>query len=100
VSNYGNWRYCDGGALIQFTLEKKNNQITIVEPKYHLVWVYRKPKGNGLRHYYVLPVKSHKYDKYMTQADKKQLNTFINDSRLYLNKNNINVFEAKLPKNN
>ncbi len=95
VSNYGNWRFCDGGAMIQFAFEKKNNHVVVTNPKYYLIWVYRKPKSNKKRHYYVIPVQSHKYDKYMTQADKKQLQRFINDSRSLLKKNNLNVPEAK-----
>jgi poly-gamma-glutamate synthesis protein (capsule biosynthesis protein) len=39
VSNYGVWRYCDGGALVQLNLVKKNNKVEIVAPKYHLIWV-------------------------------------------------------------
>ncbi|MEA3450562.1 MAG: hypothetical protein U9Q83_01515, partial [Bacteroidota bacterium] len=66
-------------------------------PEYHLVWVFRKQKGNGFRNYHVLPIKNKEFDKFMSAADKKQRQRFINDYRAHLKKNNINVPEADLP---
>lgn len=95
VSNYGNWRWCDGGAVLSFTFQKENGQTTVTCPKYYLIWVYRKIKKGNLRHYYVMPIVSNKYNKFMTAADKIQLNRFITDYKEHLKKYNINVPEGE-----
>ena len=96
VSNYGTWRYCDGGTMIKFTLTKTDKgKISIIDPEYHLIWVYREPKGNKLMNYYVLPVADFENDKDLKQSDKDQMNIFINDSRKLYNAENIGVPEYK-----
>lgn len=97
VSNYGTWRYCDGGTMIKFSLTKTDEgNLSIIEPEYHLIWVYREPKGNKLMNYYVLPVSEFENDKDMKQSDKDQMNIFIKDSRKLYNAENIGVPEYKV----
>jgi len=94
VSNYGTWRYCDGGTMVRFSLIKKDSsKISIIDPKYHLIWVYREPKGNKLMKYYVLPVTDFENSNDLKESDKKQMNIFINDSRKLYDAENIGVSE-------
>jgi len=96
VSNYGTWRYCDGGALAQITLEKQaGGKLNIKDAGYYLIWVYRQKRSanSKLLNYYVLPVAQYENDATMSSLDKKQMQRFINDSRTLLKKNNINVPE-------
>ncbi len=96
VSNYGTWRYCDGGALIRMNLQKTvSGALNITDAGHFLVWVYRPKKTTGekFRNYYVLPVSQFEKDKSLNAADLKQMKIFINDSRTLLKKNNKNVPE-------
>ncbi|MCD4793600.1 MAG: CapA family protein [Bacteroidales bacterium] len=94
VSNYGTWRYCDGGTMIKFSLTKTDDDnLSIIDPEYHLIWVYREPKGNKLMNYYVLPVADFENNKDLKQSDKDQMNIFINDSRKLYDTENIGVSE-------
>ena len=98
VSNYGTWRYCDGGAMLQFKLAKTaSGEVKIKNQAYHLVWVYRPKRSSKskLRNYYVLPVTKYENDKTLGTAHINQMKKFINDSRTLLNKNNENVGEYK-----
>ena len=96
VSNYGTWRYCDGGAMISMKLQKTvKGELKIKEPGHYLIWVYRpeKTKTGKLRNYYVLPVSQFERDASMGSAHLKQMKIFINDSRALLKKNNKNIPE-------
>ncbi len=96
VSNYGTWRYCDGGTMVKFSLSKtEDGKLSILEPEYHLIWVYREPKGNKLMNYYVLPIADFENNKTMKEADKKQMKIFIDDSRKLYDAENIGVPEHK-----
>ncbi len=96
VSNYGTWRYCDGGTMVKFTLSKtEEGKLSIIEPEYHLIWVYREPKGSKLMNYFVLPIADHENSKELKESDKNQMKTFIEDSRKLYNAENIGVPEHK-----
>ncbi len=95
VSNYATWRYCDGGSLAEFTFVKDENGVRVVNPYYHLVWVYRPVRSGKLRKYQVLPVKKFEKD-YSIKGKYRQLfNRFIKDSRTHLDSANVNVGEGK-----
>ena len=104
VSNYGTWRYADGGAMIRMKLVKEpNGELKIEDAGHYLIWVYRpkKTKNGKFRNYYVLPVSQFEKDTSLSVADLKQLKRFIYDSRTLLKKNNQNVLEYILnPKSN
>ncbi len=96
VSNYGTWRYCDGGAMISMKLQKTaNGELKIKDAGHYLIWVYRpkKSKNGKLRDYYVLPISQYEKDVSLGAAHLKQMKVFINDSRTLLKKNNKNVPE-------
>jgi len=96
VSNYGTWRYCDGGAMVRMKLSKlANGELKIENPGHYLVWVYRpkKIKTGKLRNYYVLPVSQFEKDSNLGTAHLNQMKKFINDSRVLLKENNKNVPE-------
>jgi poly-gamma-glutamate capsule biosynthesis protein CapA/YwtB (metallophosphatase superfamily) len=96
VSNYGTWRYCDGGTMIRFTLRIEDDEkLKIIKPNYHLIWVYREPRGSKLKNYYVLPISEFEKSNNLKEADLKQMNIFIKDSRDLYNSENINVPEYK-----
>lgn len=95
VSNYGKWRYCDGGTLIKFTLSKeKGSKLHIKNPEYQLIWVYRPIKSKKLRYHYVLPFKKSGSNYKMSNSDRNQLNIFLRDSRELMNSENIGVKEV------
>ncbi|RLD81073.1 MAG: CapA family protein [Bacteroidetes bacterium] len=103
VSNYGTWRYCDGGAMISMKLQQTvSGEIKIENPGHYLIWVYRpkKTKSGKLRNYYVLPVSQFEKNISLGDAYLKQMKLFINDSRSLLKKNNKNIpeylFNSKL----
>lgn len=98
VSNYGNWRYADGGAMIRFSFRKEEKKVRIANQGYYLVWVYRKPKTEKLKTFYVLPADQFENDKSFAPGDLKQMKVFINDSRTLLNQNNINIKEYRFNK--
>ena len=96
VSNYGTWRYSDGGAMVRMKLQKtKNGELKIKDAGHFLIWVYRpkKTKNGKLRNYYVLPVSEFEKDKSFGTAYFNQMTRFINDSRTLLKKHNKNVPE-------
>ena len=96
VSNYGKWRYCDGGTMVKFTLTKeKNKKLKIENPEYQLIWVYRPIKSGKLRYHYVLPFNKAGNNYKMRDSDRNQLNVFLKDSRELLNKQNIGVKESE-----
>ncbi len=81
-------RYRDGGAMVSFTLLKSWNRTTIIEPEYHLTWVYT-PNEDNKRQYYILPVNMPATDTttktWIGSSDVLKMTTFINDSRKHLN---------------
>jgi poly-gamma-glutamate synthesis protein (capsule biosynthesis protein) len=96
VSNYATWRYCDGGAMLRFKLSKTEGRpLEILQPEYHLIWVYRPIRDGKLRKYSVLPVLDYENDPQITGEFRRLMKRFINDSRTLLNEHNIGVPEAK-----
>jgi poly-gamma-glutamate synthesis protein (capsule biosynthesis protein) len=96
VSNYGTWRYCDGGALVQIKLVKHpDGELSIEDAGYYLIWVYRPKRSTNskLRDYYVLPAARYENDASLGASYLKQMRLFINDSRSLLKKNNVKVAE-------
>jgi poly-gamma-glutamate synthesis protein (capsule biosynthesis protein) len=96
VSNYGARRYSDGGVVIRFKLRKDDfNAISIIEPAYIPIWVYREPKDKGLFNYYVLPVSDFENKTGLDESDYNQMKVFMEDTRNLLKTGNINVPELK-----
>lgn len=92
VSNYGTWRYCDGGALLHLKLVKKAKQVKIKDAKYQLIWVYR-PYEKGKRRFYVIPVNEWESNQKLKGMHKSLFQRFVKDSRELLKTYNKNIFE-------
>lgn len=102
-------RYKDGGAMVSFTLLKTWNRKTIINPEYHLTWVYT-PIEKGKKNYYIVPVNLPYNDtqaivnglddkdilrlRNMDSLDVNKMNTFINDTRERLNQWPNAIIEA------
>jgi len=94
VANYGSWRYTNGGAMVQFSMQKApDGQIKIQDQGYYLIWVYRKEKTDTLKTYYVLPISQFENDKMLSGEHLRLFNQFKTDMRIHLNKYNKNVNE-------
>lgn len=79
ISNYVG-RYKNGGAMLQVNLRKQNGQVTIEQPGYYLVYVY-KPVENGRKQFYILPVSQFENDMALTDTEREQMLEFANDTR-------------------
>jgi len=89
-------RYKDGGAMVSFTLLKTWNRKTIINPEYHLTWVYT-PVENEKKRYYIIPANlptDSSRLKNMSTDDVIKMSTFINDSRGHLSKHPLSLPEA------
>ena len=85
-------RYRDGGAMVSFTLSKTWNKKTVIQPEYHLTWVYT-PYENGRKQYYIVPVTQFENDTTMDSASLSKIRQFSKDSRELFDKENRNVPE-------
>jgi hypothetical protein len=92
-------RYRDGGAMIQVGLKKivhaDTSMTTIDTANYRLQWVYRTVETK--REFIVLPVSTFEQDTtgfIKDENSKLSFKTFIDDSRVLLNKYNQNISEA------
>lgn len=94
VSNQRN-RLRDGGAMISFTLMKTWEHKTIVDPQYHLTWVYN-PIEEGKRQYYILPVNMPDPPNATDDEAMEKMTRFTQDSRELLNAGDNSVPEAAL----
>ncbi|MBN2662133.1 MAG: CapA family protein [Bacteroidales bacterium] len=96
VSNYGTWRYADGGAIVKINLKKdRRGNLQIDQAGYYLIWVYR-PVVGGRTKYKVVPVSKFEKNGLISDNFKHYFDIFKNDSRQHLEQNNINVEEIIL----
>ncbi len=91
-------RFKNGGGMVRVDLVKVKTLETSISridsAGYLLQWVYKKPTGQ--RKFYVLPVPSFELDPtgFITDPTSLlQFKTFIDDSRKFLNKYNVNFLE-------
>ena len=84
----------DGGALIKFTLSKRDNLTQITETGYYLTWVYKTILKNKTC-FQILPVSQFEYkpDFFLSKAYFDKMQIFIHESRELFSKQNINVPE-------
>lgn len=85
-------RYRDGGAMVSFTLAKTWNKKTVIQPEYHLTWVYT-PYENGHKKYYILPVAQFENDTTIDSASLSKMSQFSKDSRELFDNGNRGVPE-------
>ncbi|OFY62987.1 MAG: hypothetical protein A2V64_00050 [Bacteroidetes bacterium RBG_13_43_22] len=84
----------DGGSMVRINLIKSGNSVSVSGAGYYLTWVYT-PVINYDKKFYILPCSEFekKPEFFPARADYFQMMKFINDSRSFLYKQNINVHE-------
>ena len=87
-------RFTDGGAILHMTLAKTKAKSWVEKANYQLTWVYT-PVENGRKEFYVLPASEYENKEtfFLGLKDFEAMNLFLKDSRVLLNKQNINVPE-------
>ena len=83
----------DGGLMVNITILKRDNLVTVLQPSYYLSWVhkFRNKKGNN---YQILPC--FLYEKNKLEISKKsqsKMTRFIKKSRALFKKENISFVE-------
>jgi len=84
----------DGGAMVELTLSKTEDQTTISDKGYHLYWV-NKPLVGGVRKFEVIPSSQYKKNEYLDKNAISKMNIFLSDTRVLYKSENINVDEIK-----
>ncbi|CAA0227660.1 CapA family protein [Tenacibaculum maritimum] len=91
----------DGGAILKVTLTKKNNEVTITNPGYYLTWV-DKTFTNGKLNYKIIPCATASENNFedMETSHIKKMKLFMSDTKALFDKENTNVKEITIDKNN
>ena len=94
VSNQRKTR-TDGGVMARIVLKKENGKTFIDESGYILTWVYKKLRTGSIYDYYILPAAKYEDNKsfFKSSADYEKMKLYIKNSRVLLNKGNVNVTE-------
>jgi hypothetical protein len=84
----------DGGSMVRIELMKVEDSVIITDAGYYLTWVYT-PIEKYRKKFFILPCSEYenKPDFFPSPADFLQMKKFINDSRMLLYKQNINIKE-------
>ena len=84
----------DGGSMVRIELTKSDSSFKISNAGYYLTWVYT-PTEKYRKKFFILPCSEfdNKTDFFSKPADLILMKKFINDSRLLLNTQNINIKE-------
>lgn len=84
----------DGGSMVRIDMVKTGDQVVISGAGYYLTWVYT-PIVDYDQKFYILPCSEFEKnaDFFPSMTDFMQMKKFINDSRAFLYKQNINVKE-------
>jgi len=95
-------RFRDGGIFVQFDIGRNiyTGKIKIDKISYIPFWLY---KQTAPVKYYVLPISMFENDSTtfnMNTKDKLSFKTFINDTRLHIERDTVNIKELKIPLNN
>lgn len=90
----------DGGSMVRIELARKGNSVFITDAGYYLTWVYTPLVKYSLR-FFILPCSEfeNRPDFFAKPADYDQMKRFINNSRLLLYKQNIDIGEYLLKGN-
>ncbi len=88
-------RQRDGGAMVQLTISKTEDEVSISDHGYYLTWV-NKP-WMGKNRFQIVPCQEYEQKDFMdlNEASTNKMKIFIEDSRALLEKENINVEEIK-----
>jgi len=84
----------DGGSMVKIELEKSGGSYKILNAGYYLTWVYA-PILNYRQKFYILPCSEfeNKPGFFVKESDYVQMKKFINDSRTFLYRQNVNFRE-------
>jgi len=84
----------DGGSMVRIELTKTDSTILISDAGFYLTWVYT-PLENSRRRFYILPCSGfeNEPDFFPNPADYVMMMKFMNESRRFLNKQNIGFRE-------
>lgn len=82
------WRYSDGGAILNFTIQKNKNNgnIKLAGVRYLPIWVYKGYTENGSE-YIILPTETafaEKYPAYLSSKDLYLMKESYNDTKAIL----------------
>ena len=85
----------DGGVMFRLSFRKTNNITKIHDKDFLLTWV-NKYKTANKTHYQILPCDQEVYDSnfFNNEEQFKSMTTFINDSRIHLSNNNVEINEG------
>ncbi|MCD4792856.1 MAG: CapA family protein [Bacteroidales bacterium] len=94
VSNQRKTR-TDGGVMARIVLKKENGKTFIDESGYILTWVYKKLRAGSIYDYFILPAAEYEDNKsfFKSSVDYEKMKLYIKNSRVLLNKGNVNVAE-------
>lgn len=89
-------KYRDGGALIQLTLSRKDNTVSISDCGYYLAWVHKQKKKGKTTFRVVSSIEAERSNfKGFTKPAKKSMQRFLNAYRELLKRENENVKEIR-----
>lgn len=91
----------DGGSMVRIELTREDDSVRITNAGYYLTWVYT-PIVQYRKKFFILPCSAfeNKPEFFTNPADYIQMKNFINDSRILLYKQNINIGEYIFNANN
>jgi poly-gamma-glutamate synthesis protein (capsule biosynthesis protein) len=91
----------DGGSMVRIELTREDDSVRITNAGYYLTWVYT-PIVQYRKKFFILPCSAfeNKPEFFTNPADYIQMKKFINDSRILLYKQNINIREYIFNANN
>lgn len=97
VSNQREFR-TDGGAMVEFTLVKEKNEVSIKNQGYYLTWVNKEEKDKKAR-FEILHCSALEEAGFpgLNKVAREKAEEFIRDSRERLAKENVNFPEIKVP---
>jgi poly-gamma-glutamate synthesis protein (capsule biosynthesis protein) len=84
----------DGGSMVRIELTRDGDSINVSDAGYYLTWVYT-PVKETIKKFYILPCSEFedKPEFFTDPSHYVRMKTFINSSRAFLNKQNINMNE-------
>ncbi len=91
----------DGGSMVRIEMTREGDSFKVTDAGYYLIWVYT-PVIDNRKNFFILPCsRFEKSPEFFTdESDYSQMKKFINDSRLLLKEQNLNVGEYIFDGNN
>ncbi len=96
-------RYTDGGIVVEMDLEKSGRETTVNGYSYLPVWVWKPAKKDSGNYFVLVPATADSTDLGslgMTEKDRGQMQTFLDDTRDHLPEVKLNPYRLDLPGEN